>query len=126
MRSQLNWARMACCGGTSADLLGGVEGLPSGEGAYLPCSFWLAECLGRMGRAAQARQLFYRLLDLRNDVGLLAEQYDPLRGRLAGNFPLTGCHAALVVTAAALSPARGSQCCLSYAACRPVEPGRGG
>ncbi len=89
----------------TADLLGGVEGLPSGEGAYLPCSFWLAECLGRMGRGAQARQLFHRLLDLRNDVGLLAEQYDPLRGRLAGNFPLTGCHAALVVTAAALSPA---------------------
>ena len=77
--------------------------LPSGEGAYLPCSFWLAECLARMGRGAQARELFGRLLDLRNDVGLLAEQYDPLRGRLAGNFPLTGCHAALVVTAAAFS-----------------------
>ncbi len=88
-----------------ADMLGGVDGIPSGEGAYLTCSFWLAECLTRMGRGAQARQLFGRLLDLRNDVGLLAEQYDPLRGRLAGNFPLTASHAALVVTAAALSSA---------------------
>ncbi len=86
-----------------ADLLGGVDGVPTGEGAYLPCSFWLAECLARMGRGARARELFGRLLDLRNDVGLLAEQYDPLRGRLTGNFPLAGCHAALVVTAAALS-----------------------
>jgi GH15 family glucan-1,4-alpha-glucosidase len=88
-----------------ADLIGDVEGLPSGEGAYLPGSFWLAQCLTRMGRGAQARRLFCRLLDLRNDVGLLAEQYDPLHGRLAGNFPLTGCHAALVVTAAELSSA---------------------
>jgi len=105
----------------AADSLGGVEGLPSGEGAYLPCSFWLADCLGRMGRGAQARQLFRRLLDLRNDVGLLAEQYDPLRGRLAGNFPLTGCHAALVVTAAALGPA--DQLLPGYAAsAMPPEP----
>ncbi|HKB29673.1 MAG TPA: glycoside hydrolase family 15 protein [Streptosporangiaceae bacterium] len=88
-----------------ADLFGGVDGVPSGEGAYLPCSFWLAECLARMGRPAQARELMCRLLELRNDVGLLAEQYDPLTGRLAGNFPLAGCHAALVVTAAALSSA---------------------
>jgi GH15 family glucan-1,4-alpha-glucosidase len=89
----------------TADLLGGVEGVPSGEGAYLPCSFWLAECLSRMGRQAPAREVLGRLLDLRNDVGLLAEQYDPLPGRLAGNFPLAGCHAALVRTAAVLSAA---------------------
>ncbi len=89
----------------AADLLGGVDGVPSGEGAYLPCSFWLADCLARMGRQAQARDLLDRLLALRNDVGLLAEQYDPLPGRLTGNFPLAGCHAALVVTAAVVSSA---------------------
>jgi len=88
-----------------ADMLGGLDGLPSGEGAYLPCSFWLAQCLARMGRMTQARQVFARLLELRNDVGLLAEEYDPLRQRLAGNFPMTSCHIALVVTAAALSAA---------------------
>ncbi|HUK72129.1 MAG TPA: glycoside hydrolase family 15 protein [Streptosporangiaceae bacterium] len=87
------------------DILGGVDGIPSEEGAYLPCSFWLAECLGRMGRVGQARELFCRVLDLRNDVGLLAEEYDLLRGRLAGNFPLTGCHAALIAAAVTLSSA---------------------
>jgi GH15 family glucan-1,4-alpha-glucosidase len=88
-----------------ADMMSGVEGLPSGEGAYLLCSFWLAQCLARMGRVAQARQVFVRLLELRNDVGLLAEEYDPLGQRLAGNFPMAGCHIALVVTAGALSAA---------------------
>ncbi len=85
------------------DVLDCVDGLTSGEGAYLPCSFWMAECLGRMGRDRQARELFGSLLELRNDVGLLAEQYDPLHRRLAGNFPLAGCHIALVTTAAVLS-----------------------
>jgi GH15 family glucan-1,4-alpha-glucosidase len=91
----------------AADMLGSVDGLPSGEGAYLQCSFWLAQCLARMGREGQARQVFARLLDLRNDVGLLAEGYDPLRQRLTGNFPMTGCHVALVTTAATLTEARG-------------------
>ena len=104
----------------AADLLGGVEGVPSGEGAYLPCSFWLAECLARMGRKAQARELLGRLLEVRNDVGLLGEQYDPLSGRLTGNFPLAGCHAALAVTAAVLSTA-GKPALPGYAA--PVLPG---
>ncbi len=88
-----------------AEMLGGVDGIPAAEGAYLPCSFWLAECLARMGRTAQARELFSRVLELRNDVGLLAEEYDLLHRRLAGNFPLAGSHAALVATAAALSSA---------------------
>jgi GH15 family glucan-1,4-alpha-glucosidase len=104
----------------TADLLGGVDGVPSGEGAYLPCSFWLAECLARMGRPARARELLGRLLDVRNDVGLLGEQYDPLSGRLTGNFPLAGCHAALAVTAAVVSSA-GEPARPGYAA--PALPG---
>jgi GH15 family glucan-1,4-alpha-glucosidase len=90
------------------ETLGSVDGLPSGEGPYLQCSFWLAQCLARMGHGDQARQVFARLLELRNDVGLLAEGYDPLRQRLTGNFPMTGCHAAIVTTAAALAGAHGA------------------
>ncbi|HUY49716.1 MAG TPA: glycoside hydrolase family 15 protein [Streptosporangiaceae bacterium] len=80
-----------------------TDGLPPGEAGYLPGSFWLAQSLAAVGRAAQARRVFAALLDLRNDVGLLAEGYDPLRRRFAGNHPLAGSHIALVVTAQALS-----------------------
>jgi GH15 family glucan-1,4-alpha-glucosidase len=79
-----------------------VDGMPPGDGGHLPATFWLAQWLAAMGRGAQARQVFARLLDYRNDVGLLAEEYDPLRRRLAGNYPLSASHVALAETAAAL------------------------
>jgi GH15 family glucan-1,4-alpha-glucosidase len=80
-----------------------VDGLPGGEGVFLPCSFWLADCLHLMGRTAEARELFERLLALRNDVGLLAEEYDPVAKRQLGNFPQAFTHVALVNTAHLLS-----------------------
>jgi GH15 family glucan-1,4-alpha-glucosidase len=75
------------------------DGLPEGEGAFLACSFWLADAYALVGRTADARQLFERLLSLRNDVGLLAEEYDGRAGRLVGNFPQAFSHVALVNTA---------------------------
>ena len=75
------------------------DGLPPGEGAFLACSFWLADCFVLMGRMHDARRLFQRLAGLCNDVGLLAEEYDPMLGRLAGNFPQAFSHIALVNTA---------------------------
>jgi GH15 family glucan-1,4-alpha-glucosidase len=78
------------------------DGLPPGDGGYLPATFWLAQCLAAMGRGPSARQVFARLLELRNDVGLLSEEYDPLRRRLAGNFPLSASHVALAEAAAAI------------------------
>jgi GH15 family glucan-1,4-alpha-glucosidase len=80
-----------------------VDGLPAGEGTFLACSFWLADNLALMGRRDEARELFEHLLDLRNDVGLLAEEFDPKTGRLLGNFPQAFSHVALVNTARALS-----------------------
>ena len=79
-----------------------VDGLPGGEGVFLPCSFWLADCLHLTGRKAEARQLFERLLALRNDVGLLSEEYDPKEKRQLGNFPQAFTHVGLVNTAALL------------------------
>jgi GH15 family glucan-1,4-alpha-glucosidase len=84
-----------------------VDGLPPGEGAFLPCSFWLADNLALLGRHDEARQLFERLLAVRNDVGLLAEEYDPRARRLLGNFPQALSHVALVNTARNLSRAGG-------------------
>jgi GH15 family glucan-1,4-alpha-glucosidase len=75
------------------------DGLPPGEGAFLACSFWLADCLLMLGRTAGARRLFSRLAGLCNDVGLLAEEYDPRAQRLTGNFPQAFSHIALVNTA---------------------------
>jgi GH15 family glucan-1,4-alpha-glucosidase len=75
------------------------DGLPPGEGAFLACSFWLVDALALSGRADDARQLFERLLALRNDVGLLAEQYDTDAKRLVGNFPQAFSHIALVNSA---------------------------
>ncbi len=66
---------------------GKVDGLPPGEGVFLPCSFWLADVLTLQGKVDEGRELFERLLDLRNDVGLLSEEYDPVAGRQLGNFP---------------------------------------
>ncbi|MFE3874080.1 glycoside hydrolase family 15 protein [Kitasatospora sp. NPDC059146] len=66
---------------------GNVDGLAGHEGAFLACSFWLAECLAVIGRDAEARELFDRLLALRSDLGLLAEEYDPLARRQLGNYP---------------------------------------
>jgi GH15 family glucan-1,4-alpha-glucosidase len=82
---------------------GGVDGLPPGEGVFLPCSFWLADALGMLGRTDEARALFERLAGLANDVGLLAEEYDPVSKRMLGNFPQAFTHVSLVNTAANLS-----------------------
>ncbi len=82
----------------------GVDGLPSGEGVFLPCSFWLVDCLELIGRHDDAHALFERLLALANDVGLLAEEYDAKAKRLLGNFPQAFTHLALVNTAFNLVP----------------------
>jgi GH15 family glucan-1,4-alpha-glucosidase len=84
----------------------GVDGLPPGEGAFLPCSFWLVENLALQGRQEEARALFERLLTLRNDVGLLSEEYDPHGKRQLGNFPQAFTHLALVEAAIALEEKR--------------------
>ncbi|MFE9775885.1 glycoside hydrolase family 15 protein [Streptomyces sp. NPDC005931] len=79
-----------------------VDGVPGEEGTFLVCSFWLADALHMTGRTEEARELFERLLGLANDVGLLAEEYDPVGGRLLGNFPQAFSHIGLVNTALAL------------------------
>jgi GH15 family glucan-1,4-alpha-glucosidase len=79
------------------------DGLPPGEGAFLACSFWLADNLTLMGRLDEARELFEHLLGLSNDVGLLSEQYDVGRRRMVGNFPQAFSHLALITTAQNLS-----------------------
>jgi GH15 family glucan-1,4-alpha-glucosidase len=78
---------------------GAVDGLSGREGAFLACSFWLADCLHMIGRVDDAKALFERLLAVRNDVGLLSEEYDPAAGRLVGNFPQAFSHVSLVNTA---------------------------
>ncbi|MEV8394400.1 MULTISPECIES: glycoside hydrolase family 15 protein [unclassified Streptomyces] len=80
-----------------------VDGLPGGEGTFLVCSFWLADALHMTGRTAEAAELFERLLALRNDVGLLAEEYDPVTRRQLGNYPQAFSHIGLVVTALTLA-----------------------
>jgi GH15 family glucan-1,4-alpha-glucosidase len=82
-----------------------LEGLPAGEGAFLPCSFWLVDALALDGRLDEATELFERLLRVRNDLGLLAEEYDPGEGRLLGNFPQAFSHIALVNSAFTLANA---------------------
>ena len=85
--------------GTSAD----VDGLEGKEGAFLACSFWMADCLYLLGRDEDAHQLFERLLGLSNDLGLLAEEYDVRSSRLVGNFPQAFSHVALANAAYNLS-----------------------
>ena len=84
----------------------GVDGLPPGEGVFLPCSFWLVEVLALQGKMDEARELFERLLSLRNEVGLLAEEYDTKAKRQLGNFPQAFTHLALVEAAIALGQHR--------------------
>jgi len=81
----------------------GVDGLAGSEGAFLACSFWMANALELSGRHEEAVELFERLLALRNDVGLLSEEYDPRYGRLVGNMPQAFSHVPLVQTALNLS-----------------------
>jgi GH15 family glucan-1,4-alpha-glucosidase len=77
----------------------GVDGLPPGEGVFLPCSFWYAADLALLGRKDDARALYTRLLGLRNDLGLISEEYDPETGRMLGNFPQAFTHLAIVACA---------------------------
>jgi GH15 family glucan-1,4-alpha-glucosidase len=84
----------------------GVDGLPGREGAFLACSFWLVDALHGLGRVDEARALFERLLALRNDVGLLAEEWDPRAQRQVGNFPQAFSHEPLVNSARELSTGR--------------------
>ncbi|HVW37981.1 MAG TPA: glycoside hydrolase family 15 protein, partial [Pirellulales bacterium] len=84
-----------------------LDGLPKGEGAFLPCTFWLADNLNLIGRRRDAVEMFERLLSLRNDVGLLSEEYSPHDRRLVGNFPQAFSHVSLINTAHNLSSSEG-------------------
>ncbi|MDX6549714.1 MAG: hypothetical protein QOJ31_398 [Gaiellales bacterium] len=86
---------------------GEVDGIGEGEGVFVACSFWLVEVLALQGDHAEARELFERLLDLRNDVGLLSEEYDPVARRQLGNVPQAFSHLALVSAALVLGGRRG-------------------
>jgi GH15 family glucan-1,4-alpha-glucosidase len=83
------------------------DGLSGDEGTFLVCSFWLADDLAMMGQENEASELFERLLSLRNDLGLLAEQYDSRSGRQLGNFPQAFSHVGIVNTAHNLISAQG-------------------
>ncbi len=85
-----------------------VDGLEGGEGTFLMCTFWMADNLAMLGRVEEARERFRRLLAIRNDVGLLAEQYDPVAGRMLGNFPQAFSHVSLVNTATTLAGVDGT------------------
>lgn len=84
-----------------------IDGLPQGEGAFLPCTFWLADNYILQGQVEKGQALFERMLDLRNDVGLLSEEFDPHTGRLVNNFPQALSHIPLVDTAFNLGTSRG-------------------
>ena len=103
-RAAISCATASCCATTPAS---GIDGLPPGEGVFLACSFWLADNYVLQGRYDEAQALFERLLSLRNDVGLLAEEYDPSSKRQLGNFPQAFSHLALVNTARNLLSAAG-------------------
>jgi GH15 family glucan-1,4-alpha-glucosidase len=83
----------------------GVDGLPPGEGVFLPCSFWLVDNYLLQGRDAEAKALFDRLAGLANDVGLFSEEYDPVARRLVGNFPQAFTHVSLINSALKLTAA---------------------
>ena len=82
---------------------GGIDGLPGDEATFIACTFWLADALHGIGRRREAVKLFERLLDLRNDVGLLSEEYDTVAGRQLGNTPQAYSHVGLINTALQLS-----------------------
>jgi GH15 family glucan-1,4-alpha-glucosidase len=84
-----------------------IDGLPAGEGSFLLCTFWLADSLALQGRVDEAHEIFERLLGVRNDVGLLAEQWDPQASRFLGNYPQAFSHVGLINTAANLTMADG-------------------
>jgi GH15 family glucan-1,4-alpha-glucosidase len=86
---------------------GGADGLPPGEGVFLPCSFWLIDNYVLQGRRRRAMEPFERLLALRSDVGLLAEEYSPEERRLLGNYPQALTHVALINTAIDLMNSEG-------------------
>ncbi|MDB4987275.1 MAG: hypothetical protein JWN04_2453 [Myxococcaceae bacterium] len=98
-----------------------LDGLPPGEGAFLACSFWLVSNRVMQGRVEEARALFERLLGLANDVGLLAEEYEPKACRLVGNFPQAFSHLALVDAAVSLTQVDNSP---SDHRCKPEHPQR--
>jgi GH15 family glucan-1,4-alpha-glucosidase len=99
----------------------GVDGLAGGEGAFLACTFWLADALALMGRHDEAAEIFERLLGVRNDVGLLAEEYDPRARRQLGNFPQAFSHVGLINTAQNLALAKGPAQRRAHNA-KPVPP----
>jgi GH15 family glucan-1,4-alpha-glucosidase len=83
---------------------GEVDGVPGKDATFVPCTFWLADCLLLQGKHDEARRLFEQLLAIRNDVGLLSEEYDPRAKRMLGNFPQAFSHVALIHTALNLMP----------------------
>lgn len=87
--------------------MSGIDGLPPGEGAFLACTFWLADNYALQGRHDDAHRVFERLLALRNDLGLLSEEYDLDRRRLIGNFPQAFSHVGLINTARNLARGHG-------------------
>ena len=101
LESELN--RLAAKAGDGDTGSTDVDGLKGKEGAFLLTTFWLADNLALMGRHDEAKEIFERLLSLRNDVGLLSEEYDPDARRMLGNFPQAFSHTGLIRTAANLS-----------------------
>ena len=100
------------------------DGLPPGEGAFLACSFWLVDNYILQGRYAEARRLFARLLSRCNDVGLLAEEVDPLTGRMLGNFPQAYSHVGLINCALNLSRQKGPAEERAESQVSPIAPAR--
>jgi GH15 family glucan-1,4-alpha-glucosidase len=81
----------------------GPDGLEGEEGAFVPCSFWLVECLARQGRVEDARRIFDRAVSTANDVGLFSEEFDPKRRIMLGNFPQGLSHQSHIAAAVALA-----------------------
>jgi GH15 family glucan-1,4-alpha-glucosidase len=99
-----------------------IDGLPAGEGAFLPCTFWLVDNLVMMGRYAEARSIFENVIGLRNDVGLLAEEYDLRNQRQLGNFPQAFTHVFLINSAHNLTRSEGPAQTRAHAGRRRPAP----